>query len=667
MATEKILNTRIQLKYDTLANWNASSFKLKAGELAIVSLGEIKDGTTAGDVGQHPVLFKVGTGNHTFSQLPFASALAADVYAWAKASEVKVNGKQIQFLNGETVVKSVDIPYITEGEAKGFISDALKAYSTTEQMNAAIKEETDRADAEEKRIVGLVNGINTRVGTLEGHVGDSTQGLLKDVADLKAAVGEGGSVADIIDAAIGELDSSASQAAGTDGLALSVSIVDGKLTAISGSIAAETYDAHGAAAAAQQAAEGKATELVNGLANGAVKTNTEAITAIKDDANIDSFADVVAELAKKQDNIPANTYDAYGAADDVKDYADKTFATIANLDKYALGYDSTNKKLYLVDETGAYQGAGIDATPFIKDGMLNDVSYDAASNTLTFTWNTDGESKSDTVVLSDILDPYVAADTDTIDMTINGVNISAEVKDGSITKTHLASALANELNAKATEADLTLAEGRIADLEGLVGENGKVSNAEIADSVAANGVNTAAIQDDAVTAAKLADDVVTLIQNTKVTNATNADVANSLTEAAKAEVKAVKVDNATSADSAKSLADSAKAEVKAVKVDNAVNADQLGGVVAANYALKTDAQDYANTAESNAKSYADGLAGNYATAEQGGKADTALQSVEAAAGSGLVVSAKAENKQTIGFDPNVVFVFNCGDADTLID
>ena len=82
--SEKILNTRIQLKYDTLANWNASSFKLKAGELAIAILGNAKDGSVPGDVNQHPVLFKVGTGNHTFAELPFASALAADVYSWAK-------------------------------------------------------------------------------------------------------------------------------------------------------------------------------------------------------------------------------------------------------------------------------------------------------------------------------------------------------------------------------------------------------------------------------------------------------------------------------------------------------------------------------------------------------------------------------------------------------
>jgi hypothetical protein len=203
-----------------------------------------------------------------------------------------------------------------------------------------------------------------------------------------------------------------------------------------------------------------------------------------------------------------------------------------------------------------------------------------------------------------------------------------------------------------------------------------------------------------------------------------ADKANSLTDSAKAEVKAVKVDNAAHADKADSLTANAKAEVKAVKVDNAAHADsadnaaQLGGIAAADYATKTYADQAeadaiaaanANTAnviknyytkaeadaafmdstetgnaidakitalnlaatyepigaETRAKAYADGLAGNYATAAQGAKADTALQSVEA--GTGLKVSAKANNKQTIEIDTDVVFVFNCGSASTLID
>ena len=88
-------------------------------------------------------------------------------------------------------------------------------------------------------------------------------GLAERIADLETAVGEGGSVGTQIDAKIAELDSTAAHAAGADGLALNVAIVDGKLTSISGSIAANVYDAHGAAATAQTAAAGDATTKAN--------------------------------------------------------------------------------------------------------------------------------------------------------------------------------------------------------------------------------------------------------------------------------------------------------------------------------------------------------------------------------------------------------------------
>lgn len=76
------LSTRITLKYDTLANWNASEFILKKGEVAICSLAA---GETAEQSTPPAILLKVGDGTHKFSELPWASGLAADVYGWAKA------------------------------------------------------------------------------------------------------------------------------------------------------------------------------------------------------------------------------------------------------------------------------------------------------------------------------------------------------------------------------------------------------------------------------------------------------------------------------------------------------------------------------------------------------------------------------------------------------
>ena len=57
---EKILNTRILLKYDTLANWEASTGILRAGEVAIATVPEGSTGKEVGSVVTPQVLVKVG-------------------------------------------------------------------------------------------------------------------------------------------------------------------------------------------------------------------------------------------------------------------------------------------------------------------------------------------------------------------------------------------------------------------------------------------------------------------------------------------------------------------------------------------------------------------------------------------------------------------------------
>lgn len=86
-------------------------------------------------------------------------------------------------------------------------------------------------------------------------------------------------------------------------------------------------DVAGAAATAKSeaiaAAKTETETQVKALADGQVKTNKEAIEAIRDDANIDSFADVVAALATKQD-----TGD-YATKSEAKGYADSKDDAIA--------------------------------------------------------------------------------------------------------------------------------------------------------------------------------------------------------------------------------------------------------------------------------------------------------------------------------------------------
>lgn len=94
MATTKTINTRIQLRYDTLENWKSTTtagkgalLVLNKGEMALCSVPAITTGTTQT---APTVLFKVGDGTKTFKDLPWGGAVAADVYAWAKTPEKPV-------------------------------------------------------------------------------------------------------------------------------------------------------------------------------------------------------------------------------------------------------------------------------------------------------------------------------------------------------------------------------------------------------------------------------------------------------------------------------------------------------------------------------------------------------------------------------------------------
>lgn len=82
MAT-KTLETRVQLKYDTLTNWTANDPVLLEGEVAVVSIpaGTENSALTAPAIG-----LKVGNGTSTFTNLPFTQSIAGDVYMWAKAA-----------------------------------------------------------------------------------------------------------------------------------------------------------------------------------------------------------------------------------------------------------------------------------------------------------------------------------------------------------------------------------------------------------------------------------------------------------------------------------------------------------------------------------------------------------------------------------------------------
>lgn len=92
----KNLNTRIALKYDSYENWTHHNPILLKGEIAIAELPISENKPGVGEpnaAGSTPaiqnapnILIKVGDGTNHYNDLKFVSALAADVYSWAKAA-----------------------------------------------------------------------------------------------------------------------------------------------------------------------------------------------------------------------------------------------------------------------------------------------------------------------------------------------------------------------------------------------------------------------------------------------------------------------------------------------------------------------------------------------------------------------------------------------------
>lgn len=90
---EKVLKTKIKLRYDTYDKWKAANPILEKGEIAVVEI-DTKD---PANKLLPPIMFKVGNGQTKqengetvklrFKDLNWSSALAADVYDWAKTPQ----------------------------------------------------------------------------------------------------------------------------------------------------------------------------------------------------------------------------------------------------------------------------------------------------------------------------------------------------------------------------------------------------------------------------------------------------------------------------------------------------------------------------------------------------------------------------------------------------
>lgn len=276
----KVFQTRIQLKYDTYANWSANNPILKAGEMAIATVAAGEQSMT----NLPNIVLKVGDGTSHYNDLKFVSALAADVHEWAKA-------------NTKPVYKAEEITGLADYIAARSDSDTDTQYQLVAVSGATYKYQLQSRS--------YANGAWGEWANVNGQVIDfsGADTRLKSLEDTVAGLtGASGGIQGAINTAIQGLNSTKSQAAGADGLALEVVQQNGLIKSISGSIAAGTYDAAGAA-------QGVKDEL-NPLITAA---QTQANKGVADAAAAKTAADNAS--AKVDEAIAGLDYTAYAAGE----------------------------------------------------------------------------------------------------------------------------------------------------------------------------------------------------------------------------------------------------------------------------------------------------------------------------------------------------------------
>lgn len=189
---QKILNTRLKLKYDTLENWS------KIGSTFIPLMGEVCFVEVADDIdpihNAPSILFKVGDGTSAFNDLKWGSGLAADVYSWAKAAnkpsytaeEIGITEDIFPGLNKTGTVTAIKINGVQKDPTNGIIDLGNFITDISGKQDKAIS----LADFTAKTVEGALSEAK-KAGTDAQTIADSkytkpSGGISK--SDLAAAV-----------------------------------------------------------------------------------------------------------------------------------------------------------------------------------------------------------------------------------------------------------------------------------------------------------------------------------------------------------------------------------------------------------------------------------------------------------------------------------------------
>lgn len=629
----KEIKTRVALRTGDYAYWTTGAGKdieLYKGEVCVCTLAE----NTGKVVNAPTVLFKVCHENgKKFADLDWVSGLAADVYGWAKATEAehiawlktnhadldtrysfstegdKLVVKKTLYTNGVAGTEEAvgEYEFLSEGEVRTI----LEGYYTKEEVDALI--EGVKAEFPTELGVMSVDAANDAI-EIGGTEKDPTVGVkLNPTQGNVTLTVEGGLKASVVlptSADYGVLEIKEDKASG-----VVVDKTDAQRPIVK--IAANTYDAYGAAAA-----------VAEDLA--------EYQEAHKDDYTNAKIDEIVGAVEDKVDAIHVPVYSV------TKDTAPGAYSAVYHLtrDGEIVGEAINIPKDMVVEDGKVVENPeGQPEGTYIKLFLQNvtDPLYINVSDLIEYV--TSGSTANDQIIVDVSADHKVTA-------TIGAGKVgTTELADDAVTAGKLADAI-NEDIAKGVTAH---GWGNHAD-----------AGYAIEDSLGAlaykDTVATDDIVDKAITKEKLADAVAENIDNAITFVDYHQNEGDNEVFIRHWNQNGTAPCNGHSIAGSKDMVTvnlGSNYEIK-IDLDNKVKtslalADNAIQNLTSGTGIKIDENP---TAE---KGYTVSL--NDASIASLGKANTALQEVEV--GTGLTVTEKAENKQKIEIDENVVFVLNC--------